>query len=151
MARRFVFTLEALLHQRLRAERDAQLGMAAAERGRLAAQSHLAQASALESYASRAATELDGQGFDRTVQENALYFVATARQGVAHAQARVAAAERDCHAARLAMQTAMRARDGLERLRERRKEEFYREQATRAERSIDDLIGARHQGSPEAH
>jgi flagellar export protein FliJ len=150
MARRFVFTLEALLHQRVRAERDAQLGMAAAERGRLAAQSHLAQAEALQSYAAQEAAALDGQGFDRTVQENALYYVATARQGVAHAQARVAAAERDCQAARGAVQTAMRAREGLERLRERRKEEFQHEQAVRAERAIDDLIGARYH-APPAH
>jgi flagellar export protein FliJ len=149
MARRFVFALDAVLAQRVRAEREAQVSLASAERARAGALTHLAAANELYGRARRTAWTLSTDGFDLTMQEIALHFIDAARRGVSHAESRVAAAEKECVAARLALVEAARARQGLERLRARKEQEFHRALAQRDERTVDDLIGTRYRGTAD--
>jgi flagellar export protein FliJ len=144
MPRGFVFELEPLLRQRRRVEQEHQREVATLERARLAIEDRIraAQTSIGEARAVLR-DELGGAAPGRRValdavrlQMNAsLYMTGRAQQAVLE----LAGAHKRLEAARVELMKATTARRALELLRERRFDEWKREQQRREDRELDEI------------
>jgi flagellar export protein FliJ len=159
MARRFKFTLEAVLKQRLALEEQRQLRVAAMERERLALEERIrgyqrSIAGAKNDLRRRLGAEKGaGEGTggvslgDVRMQANAsLHLVARAQQAVLE----LAGLHRRIDAARLELLKATTDRKAVELLKERRRREWVDEQRRREDAELDEINVMRHGRGEEA-
>lgn len=152
---RFVFEHEALLEQRRRAERERQVVVAQLERERMELEGVLRGAQrSLASCKTDLRDALHGRGGGARVDIGAVRMQASASFGLtARAQGvaiRLAGSMRRLEAARRELMAASAARRAVELLRERRLEQWRREQARREAAELDEIATTRAARDAEA-
>lgn len=141
--KRFKFTLQSLLDMRERHELECQRDLAKIERQRLEIEDRLrAMQARIDSGKSELTQRLTGQVDADSLRQQAtmtMHLDAEARRLSGH----LAEVYREGARRRQILAKAQQERKSIERLRERRFEQWKREQAKREELAIDDLVSTR--------
>ena len=139
----FIFSLEAALQRRKRQEQDAQVALAGAIGARRDAAARLAalerDLDQIELARSPQGATLDGEG-----RLNTLYYLDRSRHAVEQQRRVVAWCDGEVNLARGVVLQAAHRRRALERLRERRYDEYQEEQQRRIQSQLDELITLRY-------
>lgn len=143
MSARFTFRLEAAIRQRARAEQNAQVAYAHAMQECRAAQDAL---DALRRLAAEGRRDVSTTGIpmDTARRMNLLLYVDQATLRARRQEQVVTQRAAEAEAAQQTLRQAAARRRALERLRERRLEEFTTEERMRVERELDEQTTLRH-------
>lgn len=142
MSKGFTFTLEAALRQRVHQEQEIQIALARLVAGHGEALAHLDHLDGLRVQAHQAAET--GTALDPEARMNALYYLDRCAHVVEQQRGIVAQWEQEVQRVRALLVDASRRRRGLEKLRERRRQEFEVENQRRAALQLDELVTMRH-------
>ncbi|MGH2343659.1 MAG: flagellar FliJ family protein [Chloroflexota bacterium] len=143
MSAKFTFRLEAAIGQRARAEQSAQLAYARAIQEHRSAQEALDALRLLAAEGRREVSTL-GTPMDTERRMNLLLYVDQATLRARHQEQVVARRTAEVEEAQLTLRQAAARRRALERLRERRLEEFTTEERMRVERELDERTTLRY-------
>lgn len=147
MPRKFVFKLQPVLEQRERLEEDRKRVAAQRERERLEAEARLRGLQHQIAQAKHDLRERLAAGGPQTVNIPGVRLQANASLHMAHTAQRaaieLAGSYQRSEAARRELLAAMTGRKAVQTLKERRYEEFKREQAKRELAELDDIVSVR--------
>lgn len=142
----FTFSLEAALQRRKRQEQDAQVALAGAISARGEAMMRLAElerdVNHIELAMSPLGAALDGEG-----RLNTLYYLERVRHAVERQRRVVAWCDGEVDRARGVVMQAAHRRSALERLRERRYDDYQQAMGRRMQNELDELVTLRY-GNP---
>lgn len=142
MSKTFTFPLAAALRQRVRQEEEIQISLARLARGYADA---LTQLGLLEQMHARARRDVDAvTTIDPEARMNALYYVDRCALLVEQQRQIAAQWEAEVQRVRGLLVAASQRRRALERLHERRRQEFDAELRRQAELQLDELVTLRH-------
>ena len=141
----FTFTLDAALQQRIRQEQAVQVALARtiAARGEAAA---LLDRLRQEQERVALATTPTGAAMDGEGRMNTLYYLDRTRHVVEQQRRVVAQWEGEIGRVRALLAQATQRRRALERLRERRHDEYKQELQRRLDNQLDELVTLRYRG-----
>lgn len=141
----FTFTLDAALQQRVRQEQAVQVALARTIAARGEAMALLDQLrherERIELAATPLGAPLNGEG-----RMNTLYYLDRARHGIEQQRRVVAQWDGEIERVRGLLAQATHRRRALERLRERRHEEYKQELQRRLDNQLDELVTLRYRG-----